>query len=193
MPRANKRDDIIQRAYRIFYRHGFHATGVEALLADTGISKRTLYRHFGSKEELIVAAVAYYQTSLLEALPGELARRAGNPEGQLLAIFDLKREAFERGDFTGCFAINAKLEFEGKHPAIESACVRFNKDLEQLMGKLCEQAGLRGPEQVARQLMLLLEGTIVYAQIHRDPTAAVTARETAASILRAALPRGLPG
>jgi AcrR family transcriptional regulator len=187
MRTPTKRDEIVRTAYEIFYKHGFHATGVERLLADTGISKRTLYKHFRSKEDLIVAAIAHYQDTLFGALPGELRRLAGNdPQGQLLAIFDLRREAFERGDFTGCFAINAKVEFEGKHGGVETACVRFSRDLEALMRELCEQAGYSDPPQIARQLTLLLEGTIIYAQIHRDASVAVTARDTAATILAAA-------
>jgi AcrR family transcriptional regulator len=187
MTTPTKRDEIVRTAYETFYKHGFHATGIERLLADTGISKRTLYKHFRSKEDLIVAAIAHYQDTLFGALPGELRRLAGDdPKGQLLAIFDLRREAFEREDFTGCFAINAKVEFEGKHAGVETACVRFSRDLEMLMRELGELAGYSDPPQIARQLALLLEGTIIYAQIHRDASVAVTARDTAAAILAAA-------
>ena len=193
MTALTKRDEIVRTAYQTFYKHGFHATGVERLLADTGISKRTLYKHFRSKEDLIVAAIAYYQDKLFGALPGELRRLASDAKGQLLAIFELRREAFERGDFTGCFAINAKVEFEGKHGGVESACVRFSRDLEALMRGLCEQAGYTNPQQIARQLTLLLEGTIIYAQIHRDASVAVTARDTAATILATAEKRGAIG
>jgi AcrR family transcriptional regulator len=188
-----KRDEIVRTAYEIFYKHGFRATGVERLLADTGISKRTLYKYFRSKEDLIVAAIAYYQDTLFGTLPGELRRVASDPQGQLLAIFELRREAFERGDFTGCFAINAKVEFESKHGGVESACVRYSRDLEALMRGLCEQAGYTDPQQVARQLTLLLEGTIIYAQIHRDASVAVTARETAVTILATAEKRSAVG
>ena len=193
MTTPTKRDEIIRTAYEIFYKHGFHATGIDRLLADTGISKRTLYKHFRSKEDLIVAAIAYYQDTLFGALPRELQRLASDPEGQLLGIFELRREAFERGDFTGCFAINAKVEFEGKHGGVETACVRFNRDLEALMRGLCEQGGYADPQQTARQLTLLLEGTIIYAQIHRDASVAVTARDTAATILAAAKKRQKSG
>ena len=193
MTTQTKRDEIVRTAYEIFYKHGFHATGVERLLANTGISKRTLYKHFRSKEDLIVAAIAYYQDTLFGALPGELRRLASDAHGQLLAIFDLRREAFERGDFTGCFAINAKVEFEGKHGGVETACVRFSRDLEVLMCGLCEQAGYSAPPQIARQLMLLLQGTIIYAQIHRDASVAVTARDTAATILATAEKRSASG
>ena len=134
----------------------------------------------------LVAAIAYYQDTLFGRLPGELRRLASDPQGQLLAIFDLRREAFERGDFTGCFAINAKVEFDGKHKGVETACVRYSRDLEGLIRGLCEQAGYVDGERIARQLTLLLEGTIIYAQIHRDASVAATARETAATILAAA-------
>lgn len=189
MAADSKRDEIVRLAYEIFYKHGFRSTGVDRLLADSGISKRTLYKHFRSKEELIVAAVAYYQDSLFQTLPRELTRLAPDPRGQLLAIFDLRREAFDRGDFTGCFAINAKVEFDGKHPGVESACIRFSRGLEEAMRDLCDEAGCHQPEKVARQLMLLYEGTIIHAQIHRDPSVAATARETAAAIIGAAAPK----
>lgn len=193
MTTETKRDEIVRIAYEIFYKHGFHATGVERLLAGSGISKRTLYKYFRSKDDLIVAAIAYYQDTLFGALPGELRRLASDPHGQLLAIFELRREAFERGDFTGCFAINAKVELKSRHGGVETACVRFSRDLEALMRGLCEQAGFTDPEQIARQLTLLLEGTIIYAQIHRDASVAVTARDTAATILATAEKRSAIG
>jgi len=179
-----KRAEILQRAMEIFYKQGFHATGVDSVLANTGISKRTLYKYFRSKEELIASVVAHYQTTLFEKIPAALSARSASPVQQILALFDLKADEFAVGDYSGCFAINAKLEFEGKDSAIEAACSRFYTLLEEFVAGLCTQAGCRNSAATARQIMILFEGGIVLGQIHHDPSTPNMARKMAEVILQ---------
>lgn len=184
MIRNTKRDDIVRQAYGVFYEHGCHATGIDRLLVNSGISKRTLYKYFRSKEELVSAAVAHYKDTTLAAMIDELSKRTSDPEEKLLAIFDLRREILEAGDYSGCFAINAKLEYEGKNPEIETACCQFEAEFESFITDLCVEAGLRHPEHVARQIMVLLEGTIVYGQSQHSPAIASAARDVVQMILK---------
>jgi AcrR family transcriptional regulator len=179
-----KRDEIVRQAFVVFYKHGFHASGVDSLLADSGISKRTLYKYFRSKEELIQAAVGHYGEIAFAGITSELARRGGDARKKILTIFDLRREALEAGDFSGCFAINAGLEYAGKHPELESVCADFLKALEAFVVGLCKEARCRKPKILARQIMVLLQGTIVYGQSQRDPAIATAAKNVVKMLLK---------
>lgn len=185
--KETKRDEIVRHAYRIFYEHGFHATGVDRLFEDTGISKRTVYKYFRSKEALISAAVDYYNQKTFQAMGEEIEKRGKTPRDKILAIFDIRREILENGDFTGCFAINAKLEYEGKNKEIEAACANFAKGVENVLEQLCAAAGVKNPQPLARQLMILVQGTIVYGQSSRDASVAASAKDMAKMLLDQAI------
>jgi AcrR family transcriptional regulator len=158
-------------------------SGVAPLLAKTGISKRTLYKYFRSKEDLIVEVLEYYQHKSFEEIPLELERRANSPKNKILALFDFKAEAIDRGDFRGCLALKAKLEFEGLHPAIEKVCKKFNEDLQNFIFELCVKARCKTPKQVSRQIAILFEGAIALGQIYNDSSVYKTARDTAEHLL----------
>ena len=180
---VNKRNDIIKAAYEIFYKDGFHNSGVDKILADTGISKRTLYKYFRSKEELIIAVVEYYQQILFEKIPQILSQKSKDPKKQILALFDIKKEEFKNGDFSGCFAINAKLEFESKNSLIENSCQSFYLMLEEYVKDLCKKAKLKNPRRLARKIMILFDGAMVLGQMHHDHSTMKEAREMASSLI----------
>lgn len=183
LKRSEKVDLIINSAYKVFYENGFHAAGVDSLLSDTGVSKRTLYKYFRTKEDLIAATVKHFQQLTFETLGAELARRTDDPKQKILEIFKIKKEAFEQGNFTGCFATNAKLEFEGKNPLIEHCCTCFVRSVEDFIADLCVDAGVTDPKKSASKIMMLLQGAIVYGQSTRNPEAADNAYELVKEIL----------
>jgi len=180
-----KRDEIVEQAFEVFYANGFHTSGVAPLLAETGISKRTLYKYFRSKEELIVAVLEHYQRKSFAEIPVELAQRAKTPKGQILALFDLKAELVRRGDFRGCLALKAKLEFDNIHAGIEDACKQFTDDIEGFLSILCSQSGCKEPRQISRQIMILFEGAMVLGQLQRDPAVFGLAKNLAKKLLEA--------
>ncbi len=180
---VTKRGEIIRQAYAAFYEQGFQATCVDKLLQKSGISKRTVYKYFRSKEELIAATVAYYQQVTFNEVIEAISTRAHTPAEKILVIFDLKKEALERGEYFGCFAINAHLEFENKNTLIENACGQFFKSLEGFIFELCNEVGCKNPKKTGEQIMVLLDGAIVYGQTKRDPKPAMLAKEMAKSLL----------
>lgn len=182
--KATKPDVIVQEAYQVFCKSGFQSTCVDEVLKKSGISKRTLYKYFRSKEELIAATVTYYQDKMLSDIKAEVERRYSDPKNQILAIFDLKKEAFESGNFSGCFALSAKLEYDGKDPNIEKACQGFVEKLKDYIAILCKKAGFKKAAQLATEIMIVLEGTIIYSQTQKDPMIAVLARKMAAQLLK---------
>lgn len=181
--KTTKREEIVARAYAVFYRHGLHSTGVDTVLADSGISKRTLYKYFRTKEELIEAVVNYYQQQVFEKIPPEVAARSSDPKQQILSLFDLKTEAFEMSDFGGCFVVNAKLEFKGKEAPIEAACGKFYELFEGYVESLCRAAQCANAEKTAHQLMILFVGGVVLGQVHHDAVVIATAKEMARTLL----------
>lgn len=182
----SKRDEIIRTAFDSFYQNGFHTTGVDAVMADSGISKRTIYKYFRSKEELVAATIAYYESVIFDRLPDELARRHKDPQKQILSLFDLKAEEFALGDFNGCLAINAKIEFDGFDHPIEDACSGFYAKLEAYVADLCSAAKLKSPKSLAQQIVILFAGSVVMGKMHHNAETPNVAKKIVKMLLGAA-------
>ncbi len=159
-----KRQEIVDQAYRLFYDGGFHATGVDAVMADTGISKRTLYKYFPSKEHLIEAVLDKYAGEVDATLFRPALARSDDPRGQIRALFDVRREAMDGNGYLGCLAVKAAGEYAGKHEGITANGVRSSLYIERRFIALCEQAGLPDPDLRGRQINLLFQGAIQTSQ-----------------------------
>lgn len=173
----NKKADLTKLAVKTFYEHGFHATGVDKLLLESGISKRTLYKYFSSKEDLIREAIVFYKKEQFDFITNELEKRCKSPAEKIIAIFDMKHEKLKSGNYSGCFAINARTEFEGKNQAIESECLQFVNQLQNFIFKLCKQAKYKNPKKLSQQILILLQGTMIYSQSERNPNVVLMAKE----------------
>jgi AcrR family transcriptional regulator len=158
------RERILAVARDMFYRHGIHGVGVDAIAEAAGTNKMTLYRHFASKDALIAECLGQL-VGEFEAAWGEMAKaHAGDPQGQLRAwmhfIGTFKLQQAERG----CAFLNAAIELPDKnHPArrvVEQHKSRHRKKLIEL----CEEAGLVEPELLADKMFLLCEGARVSVQ-----------------------------
>ena len=108
---ASRRDQLIDTALDLFNRNGYHATGIDRILAEAGVAKMTLYKHFGSKDALIQAALERRDERWRAWFRDAVARRAETPRGRLLAVFDALEEWFVRPDFHGCMFIRAAGEY----------------------------------------------------------------------------------
>lgn len=192
MTRPTRRQHLIQTAATLFARHGYHATGVDAILATAGVSKKTLYSHFRSKEELILAALRDYDGRFRNDFMRQVERAAGPPGDRLLAVFDVAELWFCGEHFYGCMFINAIAEYSQRQSAIRSACQEFKRLLREYMQELAEQAGAAHPAELADALALLLEGATVTAQLSAQPGAARTARRVAALLIAQATAAGPP-
>ncbi len=160
-----KRQEIVDQAYRLFYDGGFHATGVDAVMADTGISKRTLYKYFPSKEHLIEAVLQKYGTEVDALLFRPALARSDDPRGQIRAIFDVRREAMDGNGYLGCLASKAAGEYVGKHEGITANGARASLYIEGRFLELCEKAGMTDAALRARQINLLFQGAIQTSQV----------------------------
>jgi AcrR family transcriptional regulator len=183
--RPSKRDQLVDTALDLFYRHGFNATGIDRVLSEAGVARMTLYNHFKSKEELIVAVLRRRDELFREWLVRRVERTPGTPRDRLLALFDAHGEWFAEERFRGCLFINATAEFSGTNDAICGTAADHKRLVISFIRGLVAAAGARSPEALTDHLALLLEGAIVSAQVLDDPGWAGKARAAAATLIDA--------
>lgn len=187
MPAPSKRDQIVNEALKLFYRHGFHATGVDRIIKEAGVSKKTLYSHFRTKDELILATLRKRDELFRNRMMRETEARATAPRERLLAIFDFLAGWFAEKDFSGCMFINAAAEFaEASNPSHVVSAEHKRLVVDYIAG-LAELAGASDPGKLANEINLLVEGAIVYAHVMGDKEAAGRAREMASVFIERAL------
>jgi AcrR family transcriptional regulator len=157
------RERILDASYELFSRRGIRAVGVNEVIERAGVATATLYRHFASKDKLVLAFLDLreqrWTKDLIEA--GAM-RRGSNPEERLLAIFDVLDEWFHRDDFEAGSFIKVLLELGPEHPA-GGASVRHLEQIRAIVRRLAEEAGLRDTDSFARSWHILIQGSIVVA------------------------------
>jgi AcrR family transcriptional regulator len=160
---SSARERILDAAYELFSRRGIQAVGVNEVTERAGVATATLYRHFPSKDALVLAFLDLReQRWTKDLIEGGAMRRGSNPEERLLAIFDVLDEWFHRDDFEAGSFIKVLLELGPEHPA-GGASVRHLEQLRAIARHLAEEAGLRDTESFARSWHILMEGSIVVA------------------------------
>lgn len=183
---ANARDRLIDTAISLFNRHGFHATGVDRIVAVAKVAKKTLYAHFPSKEDLILAALSRKQGAFADKFLPQVLAASSDPRERLLALFELAKSWFSDPDFYGCIFVNAAVEYsEPSHPI--NACAREFKTLLRNFAR--DQAiagGAVDPDGLADEIALLFEGATTVAQVSARPDAATTAKRIAAQLIDSA-------
>jgi AcrR family transcriptional regulator len=161
---SNARERLMAAAYELFSSQGVQAVGVEAIIERSGVARQTMYRHFGSKQELVLAFLGRReQVWTRDWLQAEAGRRAEDPGDRLLAIFDVFDEWFHRPDFEGCSFINVLLEYpDAEHP-LHKASTAYLAGIRRFLQGLAQQAGVQDPDCFARQWHILMKGSIVAA------------------------------
>ena len=158
------RERILDTAYELFSHRGIHDVGVDELVERAGVAKATLYRHFPSKDELVLAFLKQREQIWTYGwVEREARRRGGTPEEQLLGIFDLFDEWFHRDDFEGCSFVNVLLEFGDLDHPVGRASSDYLKNIRSVVRDLALEAGLRHPDAFALSWHILMKGSIVQA------------------------------
>jgi AcrR family transcriptional regulator len=158
------RERILDTAYDLFSRHGVRAVGVDRIIATSGVAKMSLYRHFKSKDTLVLAFLQEReQRWTMDWLHAEVIRRATDGPGRMLAIFDVFDEWFGQEDFEGCSFINVLLEFDEREHPIRLATTGHLANIRDLVRQFAQEAGVADPEAVACQWHILMKGSIVAA------------------------------
>jgi AcrR family transcriptional regulator len=183
---TDARSRILEAAYALFSRRGIRAVGIDAIIRESGVARMTLYRHFGSKDELVLAFLERReQRWTKDWLQHEAERRAADPADRLLAIFDVFDAWFQREDFEGCSFINVLLETADPDSVLHRASADQLARIRAYVAGLAREAGVADPERLAHKWHILMKGSIVAAG-EGDHEAARRAREVAELVLQAA-------
>jgi AcrR family transcriptional regulator len=179
-----KRDHLLATAWKLFYRDGYRAVGIDTLLEKAGVAKMTLYHHFASKEELIVAVLEQRSRNLLEAVDDAIAKAGRTPSRQLASVFDGLKAWFAADEFKGCAFIRALSEYpEPNHP-IHQAAWKHKRAMNARIRTIVESAGARDPAALADTISLLIDGAIVAAHATSSTAPADSARSAAVALLK---------
>jgi AcrR family transcriptional regulator len=182
--RSKARERILAAAYDLFAHRGVRAVGIDAIVEQSGVARQTLYRHFPSKQDLVLAFLERREELWTKDwLQGEVERRCPDPEARLLAVFDVFDGWFRTADFEGCSFINVMLEITDPVDPIHRAGTAYLAGIRSFLEDLARRAGIADAENFARQWHILMKGSIV-AAAEGDPEAARRAQQIAAIVLR---------
>lgn len=180
------RNRIIQAADELFYGEGIRTTGVDAIAVRANITKRTLYYHFRSKDDLIAAYLDARNDPTLMRYRRWFEEFDGSVSERLAAMFKRLASWAKNPRWKGCGFSRAAAELAGApgHPALAVAS-RHKKTFEAWLAQLLRSEDVNNADAVARQLMLLLDGAIIQIMIHRDPSYADSAGRGAITLVEA--------
>ena len=182
-PTPDARDRLLETADRLFYTEGIRAVGIDRVIAEAGVAKATLYAHFPSKDDLILAVLHHREANVVAFFTEATARHRKRIKDPLRAFFAALKEWFQSPGFRGCAFQNAVVELANPdHPG--TAFVRGHKQRfhETLAGYVREAVGTAG-EAVIPAVSVLVEGAIMTALIDRSPAAADVARDATVRLL----------
>jgi AcrR family transcriptional regulator len=178
---------IISAASRLFYSEGIRAVGVDAVAKQAGITKKTLYYHFRSKDDLVTAYLAMRDQPNLELFKRWFAAAEGGPARKVQAIFTNLAKSAGHPKWKGCGFLRTSAELANMpgHPAIKLGAAH-KKKFENWLRATFEAEGIASAPQLARHILLLLDGSFAVVLLHRDPSYMESAGEAAFSLVDAA-------
>jgi AcrR family transcriptional regulator len=180
---GDARERTLLTAYELFRSHGVTAVGVDRIVADAGVAKTTLYRHFRSKEDLVLAVLDRHEQVWTLGWFERVGQSGGTtPESQLLAIFDAFDEWFRQESYRGCLFTNVSIEARGDSGPLGDAAAARLRDVRQFIASIGEEAGVADPAEFALRIQMLLLGAIIQA-LNGNPGAARSARGVAELLL----------
>ena len=183
-PAGAARERIVSTAYALFTRRGVRAVGIDEIIYQSGVAKATMYRHFPTKNDLVLAVLQRREQLWTYDLVEQQSRLRGNtPEEQLLAIFDVFGEWFSRPDFEGCSFLTVMIEVSDPQHPVHQAAVQYLANIRGYLIRLATQAGINDPDAFARKWHILMKGSIMAAQ-EGDVAAASRARELGELLLQ---------
>jgi AcrR family transcriptional regulator len=184
---SDARERLVNAAYELFSHQGVQAVGVDAIIERSGVARQTMYRHFASKQDLVLVFLERReQLWTRQWLEAEVVKRATDPRERLLAVFDVFDGWFRAPGFEGCSFINVMLEHpDAAHP-VHRAAAAYLAGIRHFLEGLARQAGIPDSDGFARQWHILMKGSIVAAG-EGDQDAAQRAKKVAAALLDQAL------
>jgi len=178
-----KRDHLLAVAQRMFCETGFHAVGVDAILEEAGVARMTLYKNFGSKEDLIVATLKREDTMFRQWLASAIEARSSHPKDRILGLFHALHDRFASDGYYGCAFIRASIEYPASTHPVHRAAQAHKEMIRSYLRGLASEVEGADPVTLSEQLYLLFEGAITASQLHGEPWPAEYARQVAQKLL----------
>ncbi|MBE9044447.1 TetR/AcrR family transcriptional regulator [Pleurocapsales cyanobacterium LEGE 10410] len=184
---SDTRQKILETASQLFYEKGIPYVGINEVIAESNIAKRTLYRWFSSKDKLIEEVAKYRAQQWIEWFEKAVTERGDTPKEQLLATFDVLREWYASPGFRGCPFINAVLEIADASHQAHHVSVNLRESIRQIVMRLATEAGVQNPDAFSRQYLLLIGGASLMATIEQSADGATFAQNTLSVLIDASL------
>lgn len=178
---------LLSVANELFCRDGIHATGIKKVLDESGVARRTLYKHFNSKENLVRAVLERESTLWLDWFRDFIETSADTPRARLLCIFDALKVWFEDESFFGCAFINAVMENHKQDESIRELALQHRENTNLFIQELATAAGASAPRLLTEQLGILVDGAIVGAVTLQSSEPATHAKMAAQILVEAAI------
>jgi AcrR family transcriptional regulator len=190
MSEISTRERIVAAANRLFYREGIGRVSVDAIAEEAGLTKRSLYYHFRSKDDLVAAYLDYRDLPNLSAFRKWFGDTEGAIDAKIAALFDQIAETAAHPKWKGCGFLRTAAELVNLpgHPALKVGA-DHKKKVEAWLASCLSEAGIEHAGPLSRQIRLLLDGAFSVAMLHRDPSYFTTAGEAARSLVQSALAR----
>lgn len=184
-PAQPARDRILDTAFRLFYAHGPRGVGVDTVIAESGVAKATLYKHFPRKDDLILAYLDKVDQAWFGALRAGARATGDDPRAQLVGMFDALASACRREGYHGCAFINTAAESD-TGTDVHARTVEHKQVVRAWVTDLARRAHATDPDMLARQLTLLIDGGLASGVLDADPSAPIAAKAAAQSLVRLA-------
>lgn len=181
------RERILESAFRLFYAYGVRAVGIDRIIEESGVAKATFYKHFPSKDDLVVAYLDKVDGIWTGQLRDAAAAAGESPRDQLVGMFDALGGACRRDGYRGCAFINAAAEHQAG-TAVHDRTLEHKDAVRAWVRELAARAGAGDPDALARALTLLLDGGLASGALDALPDAPVIAKESARALVAAACP-----
>jgi AcrR family transcriptional regulator len=187
---ALTRRRLVEAAVRRFYRDGFRSVGIDQVIADVGISKTAFYKHFESKDDLMLAALEMQNAWLQNTFLTMVRERGGSTAiEQLHSVLDVVDHIIASDDFQGCIFVNAAMEFPLPHEPAHIAAAENKKAIEEILYALAAEAAVDSPRALAQELCLVIEGTYVTRHVSGNKQTIDIARRIASLLIASHCPK----
>lgn len=183
------RERILDTAFRLFYAHGPRGVGVDTVVAESGVAKATLYKHFPRKDDLVLAYLDKVDQAWFGALRAAARAAGDNPRVQLVGMFDALASACRRDGYHGCAFINTAAESTAGTD-VHARTVEHKRVVRAWVTDLARRAGATDPDLLATQLTLLLDGGLSAGVLDADPRTPGAARQAARVLVDASCGAG---
>lgn len=182
MAKNRCKDQLLETAAELFSKNGFHATGIDTIIQEADVSRMTLYYNFPSKDALIEAVIARHHENQ-ELWLQSIVEGPGSPEERFQQLFDALGDMWNCPDYHGCPFINAAAEYSDPGHPVQRALRDHNKRMIAQLSALAGELGASDAGRVAEQLMIIMDGGAVRAQLTGDPSANELARDVAQALI----------